>query len=531
MECSACKSKDLYLDEAAGQFTCTSCGLVLEENTIVSSIEFQETGDRSHVIGRHVSYTAAMSNTGGLYSSGFGGGNSRENTLAKAKIRIKAVADSVGNLISTDIDVVGMAHQYYKLALGKNFLSGRRSEHVAVACLYLVCRKNKTDHLLIDFSDSTQTNVYNLGRVFTQLIQLLQEHKLPIIDPSLFIHRYVKRLELEDRMLKPITLTALRLVTRMKKDWIATGRRPDGVCAAALLIATRAHGVHRSQTDIAKLFRITSDTLRRRLQEFRESPAAQLSLEDFTSASETRFEQLNEGLTDMDPPAFTRGQRAVQDTVSESDEGSVRTASARRRAFAELYEDIYTELSKFKEEEEGRRQRPRRAEVSDTAADSLHPDDELEECILNEDEQNVRVNVWESEYRAVLDAREAQRKVREAEEQAKSSRLTKTGKKRKVNERRDLPRESARKAVEDVLTQTSRKINYEAFGESFREDGSFKTPEEVQRASVSLSSKAGVAGDEPGVLSTVLEEEGGDDDDAAGAEYAEDEEYDFDYYD
>lgn len=38
----------------------------------------------------------------------------------------------MGNLVSTDIDIVGQAHQYYKLALGKNFLSGRKSEHVAV---------------------------------------------------------------------------------------------------------------------------------------------------------------------------------------------------------------------------------------------------------------------------------------------------------------------------------------------------------------------------------------------------------------
>ena len=85
MQCTNpdCKSRDILFDEAGGQFTCTQCGLVLEENTIVSTIEFQETGDRAHVIGRHVSYSAAMSNTGGLYSGTYGGGNSRENTLAK----------------------------------------------------------------------------------------------------------------------------------------------------------------------------------------------------------------------------------------------------------------------------------------------------------------------------------------------------------------------------------------------------------------------------------------------------------------
>jgi hypothetical protein len=74
------------------------------------------------------------------------------------------------------------------------------------------------------------------------------------------------------------------------------------------------------------------------------------------------------------------------------------------------------------------------------------------------------VNVWEKEYREVLNAREAQRRVREAEDAARSTRLTKTGKKRKVSERRDGPKDSARSAVEEVLVTTSRKINYQAMG-------------------------------------------------------------------
>lgn len=348
MHCSYCNSSDIYLDEAAGQFTCTQCGLVLEENTIVSTIEFQETGDRSHVIGRHVSYAAAMSNSGGLYSGGYGSGNSRESTLAKARIKIKAVADSVGNLVSTDIDMVGMAHQYYKLALAKNFLSGRKAEHVAVACLYLVCRKHRTDHLLIDFSDSTQCNVYNLGRVFVQLIQILQEHQLPIIDPSLFIHRYAKKLQLEDKLVKPVMISALRIVTRMKKDWMTTGRRPDGICAAAMLISTRAHGVEKPIDEIARLFRISKETLRFRLKEFSETHVAKLSLEDFRGMSDRAFDALNESWQQMDPPIYRRHQLAAE-VAAEAVDGEVASSSSepatrRAKAFEELYEDIRVEL-------------------------------------------------------------------------------------------------------------------------------------------------------------------------------------------
>ena len=37
--------------------------------------------------------------------------------------------------------------------------------------------------------------------------------------------------------------TALRLVASMKRDWIQTGRRPSGVCGAAIYIAAHIHGV------------------------------------------------------------------------------------------------------------------------------------------------------------------------------------------------------------------------------------------------------------------------------------------------
>lgn len=58
MECPSCSSRDIEFHESSGHAVCVQCGTVLEENTIVSSIEFQETGDRSHIIGQFVSATS-----------------------------------------------------------------------------------------------------------------------------------------------------------------------------------------------------------------------------------------------------------------------------------------------------------------------------------------------------------------------------------------------------------------------------------------------------------------------------------------
>ena len=184
----------------------------------------------------------------------------------------------------------------YQLAMEKSFVFGRKQVHVASTCLYAICRKESKPHLLIDFSDALQVNVYVLGKSFLQFIRLLNL-QLPIIDPGLYIHRYALRLPQCNEKLNSIIIIALRIVTRLKKDWIVIGRRPDGICAAALLIAARAHGYPISQGEIAKIFRISCDTIRRRLDDFRAIPSAQLTVFQFHT---------QDCAVEFDPPAYIK---------------------------------------------------------------------------------------------------------------------------------------------------------------------------------------------------------------------------------
>jgi transcription initiation factor TFIIIB Brf1 subunit/transcription initiation factor TFIIB len=61
------------------------------------------------------------------------------------------------------------------------------------------------------------------------------------VDPSLYLHRFANRLGVSDKF-HAVTNTALRLVASMKRDWMQTGRRPSGICGAALFIAAHIHG-------------------------------------------------------------------------------------------------------------------------------------------------------------------------------------------------------------------------------------------------------------------------------------------------
>lgn len=80
---------------------------------------------------------------------------SREKTLDAARRRITAMAVA----LKLNEHHAEVAQRYFNLAITNNFIQGRRSEHVVACCLYIVCRMEKTTHMLIDFSELLQVRL------------------------------------------------------------------------------------------------------------------------------------------------------------------------------------------------------------------------------------------------------------------------------------------------------------------------------------------------------------------------------------
>ena len=55
--------------------------------------------------------------------------------------------------------VVDSSHRLFMLAVEHNFIQGRRTLNVIAACLYIVCRRERSEHLLIDFADLLQVSL------------------------------------------------------------------------------------------------------------------------------------------------------------------------------------------------------------------------------------------------------------------------------------------------------------------------------------------------------------------------------------
>jgi transcription factor IIIB subunit 2 len=246
----------------------------------------------------------------------------------------------------------------FTIAVEKNFVQGRRTTHVVAACLYIACRQEKSQHMLIDFSDALQVNVYTLGTCFLKFRRLLGL-KLEILDPALYVYRFAAHLDLDDKA-NAVALTALRLVGRMKRDWIVAGRRPAGICAAALLIAARAHGFSRHPQDVTRILRVCGLTVATRVKEFENTSSASLTLDQFNKV---------ELQAEADPPIFTKNRimearaRAIQSnnlkllTSGALDDPMAGKSAAKWRSgkmnqkhvqFELLYQDLEKEMTKQK---------------------------------------------------------------------------------------------------------------------------------------------------------------------------------------
>jgi transcription factor IIIB 90 kDa subunit len=142
-----------------------------------------------------------------------------------------------------------------------------------------------------------QVNVFELGHTYLQLVRTLNL-RLPPIDPSHHISRFAALLEFGDETPR-VALDATRLVARMDRDWLARGRRPSGICGAALLLAARMNHFRRSVAEVVQVVKIADSTVRKRLEEFRRTGSAALSVGDFRSV------WLEE---EAEPPAFVRGR-------------------------------------------------------------------------------------------------------------------------------------------------------------------------------------------------------------------------------
>ncbi|KAK8270269.1 hypothetical protein V6Z12_D11G183900 [Gossypium hirsutum] len=383
-----------------GLLSCTFCGKVLEDCIFATEPQFvKDSSGQSKLSGNFVKSTQSIS-------------DSRQHTIAKALDGIRSL--KTGLLIDEySDDVANVALRFYEVGLERNFTKGRRSELVQAACLYLACRQKGKPFLLIDFSHYLHVNVYELGSVYLQLcyvLYLADSKDLPkLIDPSIFIHKFTNALipEGNDEVVK----TARDILASMKRDWMQTGRKPSGLCGAALYISALSHGLKFSKSKIIEVVHICEATLSKRLIEFENTDSGALT-----------FMKVSGGIDGgSDPPAFQRAEKERMAKLS-IEENNKSISSSTFASGSEIPEN-----SGFLEDAtnkaaigEGDNDKLPGVDDSDDGSDNFSDIDDIEVdgYLHNEEEKHFKKIIWEEMNREYVEEQAAKEAAAAAAKEA-----------------------------------------------------------------------------------------------------------------
>ncbi|EFQ98588.1 transcription factor TFIIIB complex subunit brf1 [Nannizzia gypsea CBS 118893] len=294
----SCPDPNIVEDD--GQKVCAGCGTVISESNIVSEVTFGEASSGAAIV--QGTFVGADQSHGRSFGPGFqrgGGIESREITEQNGNRYIAQLSRAL-NIPESASKAGG---QVFKLAVGLNFIQGRRTKTVAAVALYIACRRQDGNTvMLIDFADVLMINVFKLGRAYKALLDELKlggnHFIMNPIDPESLIYRFSKQLEFGPAMMQ-VASEAVRIVQRMNRDWMITGRRPAGICGAALILAARMNNFRRTVREVVYVVKVTELTIHQRLNEFKATESGGLTVDEFRSV------QLE---TCHDPPSFSHSK-------------------------------------------------------------------------------------------------------------------------------------------------------------------------------------------------------------------------------
>ncbi|ROV98051.1 hypothetical protein VMCG_07056 [Cytospora schulzeri] len=298
--------------------TCQSCGAVVDDTNIVSDVQFGEgSNGQAFAFGVTVGAGQAGPRFGG---PGFGprrvaGGGDGEGRLKSQLEGRDVIFGLVSRLdLGTSEGVLAeSAYGRFKEVLSRNFCRGRSVPRVASVCLYWAIRNSRTTPvMLIDIADVVKLDVFVLGKTFKKMLHLIygDEKNVPFepMIPEDIIRRLASKLEFYNDT-ENVMAAAVRIVQRMDRDWMMLGRKPAGICGSAIILAARMFNYRRTPLEVSFVAKVTTTTLKLRLDEFSRLKSAQMRIADFMAGDFP-------GTADShDPPAFYRQSKEYQEEM------------------------------------------------------------------------------------------------------------------------------------------------------------------------------------------------------------------------
>jgi len=285
--CPQCRSLNLVTDGNSGEVVCGDCGLVLAENMLNRSPEWNaftlEEKQCKSRIGSPVSYARFDK---GLHTTITGFKDASGNKLSsKAKRRAWRLrkwhmrstvhesrdrnllqAMSELQMLSEKLHVSSatkeLAAVVYRKALDEDLIRGRSIAAIVAASLYVACRFTKTPKTLKDIVKVSSRSRGEVSRAYRLLINTLNI-EMPSHDALSYVSRFAEKVHIPGK----VQGTAFKILRKAKRKRITMGKDPAGVAAAVLYIACQIEGKNVTQKEIAEAAGVTEVTVRNRKSE------------------------------------------------------------------------------------------------------------------------------------------------------------------------------------------------------------------------------------------------------------------------
>ena len=160
MKCEKCGNEDIKYEFIAGKITCNFCGFIIEECILNPDISFNQ-NDLSKVTANGHLIVSNNEKTSNFMNK------STEFIFISAKRKI----NQLGNSLKLCSKFQDSAFRLFMFASHKGFVQGRKLQALCISCIYVVCRRERMPHLLVDFSDITQTRSSKIGAIFLKFIR------------------------------------------------------------------------------------------------------------------------------------------------------------------------------------------------------------------------------------------------------------------------------------------------------------------------------------------------------------------------
>ena len=291
VRCPECGSTNLVADSEMGEYVCSRCGLVIEENIPSHEAEWRaftpqerDARARAGTPTDYSHYDKGLSTVIRVERDAFGRPLSPKVKqqmwrLRRWQTRSKVHASQSRNLMLamselqrlSDIlhipsSVQDMAAIIYRKTLNEGLVRGRSISGMVAGALYAAIRFSKLPRTLKEIAEASQRTQKEIARSYSVIVRNL-DMRMPIDDPTYYVTKVAEKAKVSS----DVEGLAIHLIKIAKKNYATTGKDPSGLAAAILYLSARMLNEKVTQARLAKAANVTEVTVRNRKRDLMKS--------------------------------------------------------------------------------------------------------------------------------------------------------------------------------------------------------------------------------------------------------------------